>query len=87
MSHTAVEGTSGRDLRLDLLYFWVLLSLKVVPGIAVIAIAVPWFRNTRSWSLGEAAVALSAAVFSLPIGQTVWAIVANRFGDRVRPFF
>jgi hypothetical protein len=81
VSSTSVERTSARDLRPDLLYFWALLSLNVVPGMAVLAIAVPWFRNTRSWSLGEAALALSAAVLSLPIGQTVWGMAANRFSD------
>jgi hypothetical protein len=85
-SNTVVGRTRARDLLPDLLYFWVLLSLNVVPGMAILAIAVPWFRNTRSWSLGEAALALSAALFSLPIGQTVWGIVANRFGDRAAFF-
>jgi len=86
LSNTAVERRSIRDLRPELLYFWVLLSLNVVPGMAVIAIAVPWFRNTRSWSLGEAALALSLVVFSLPIGQTIWGMVANRFSDRAAFF-
>jgi hypothetical protein len=82
LSTTPAERTSIRNLRPDLLYFWVLLSLNVAPGMAVIAIAVPWFRNTRSWSLGEAALAFALVVFSLPIGQTVWGMVANRFSDR-----
>jgi hypothetical protein len=86
VTRTAVERTIGRDLRSDLLYFWVLLSLNVVPGMAVLAIAVSWFCSTRSWSPGEAALALSAAVFALPIGQTVWGMVANRFGDRAAFF-
>jgi hypothetical protein len=86
VSHTAVERTSAKSLYPDLLYFWALLSLNVVPGMAILAIAVPWFRNTRSWSLGEAALALSAVVFSLPIGQTAWGMVAKRFSDRAAFF-
>jgi OFA family oxalate/formate antiporter-like MFS transporter len=86
VSRTPVERTSGRELRSDLLYFWVLLSLNVVPGMAVLAIAVPWFCDTRSWSPGEAGLALSAAVFALPIGQTVWGMVAHRFGSRAAFF-
>jgi MFS family permease len=68
--------------RRDLLYLWALLSLNVVPGMAVIAIAVPWFRSTRPWSFVEAALALSGALFSLPVGQTLWGIAADRFGNR-----
>jgi hypothetical protein len=86
VSNTAALTTSAKSLCPDLLYFWALLSLNVIPGMAILAIAVSWFCNTRSWSLGEAALALSAAVFSLPMGQTAWGMIANRFGDRVAFF-
>jgi hypothetical protein len=74
---TAIAGDGGPGL----LYLWTLLSLNVVPGMAIIAIAVPWFRNTRSWSFHEATLALCAAVFALPIGQTLWGILADRYGE------
>jgi hypothetical protein len=79
---TAAERTNASDWRPDLLYLWALLSLNVVPGMAIIAIAVPWFGNTRPWSFGEAALALCAALLSLPLGQTVWGIAADRRRSR-----
>jgi hypothetical protein len=47
-----------KNLRRDLFYLWALLSLNVVPGMAVISIAVQWFRNTRQCSFEEATLAL-----------------------------
>jgi MFS transporter, OFA family, oxalate/formate antiporter len=67
----------------DLFYLWALLSLNVVPGMAVISIAIPWFRTTRQCSFEEAVVAFSAVIFSLPLGQTIWGMAAHRFGDRM----
>ena len=77
-SRTTIAREGGHDL----LYLWALLSLNVVPGMAIIAIAVPWFRITRPWSFHAAILALCAAVFSLPIGQALWGFLADRFGDR-----
>jgi len=79
---TTDKTTSAGDGGPGLLYLWALLSLNVVPGMAIIAIAVPWFRNTRPWSFHEATLALCGVVFALPIGQTLWGILADRFGDR-----
>ena len=81
LRNPANKTTGAEDWRRDLLHLWALLSLNVVPGMAVIAIAVPWFRNTRPWSLPEATLALCGAVFALPIGQTLWGILAERFGE------
>jgi Major Facilitator Superfamily len=77
-SKTTIAGDGGPGL----LYLWALLSLNVVPGMAIIAVAIPWFRNTRPWSFHEATLALCAVVFSLPIGQALWGLLADRFGDR-----
>ena len=82
LRNTTDKTTSAGDGGPGLLYLWALLSLNVVPGMAIIAIAVPWFRNTRPWSFHEATLALCGAVFALPIGQTLWGILADRFGDR-----
>ncbi len=79
---TPVETTHARNLLPHLLYFWTLLSLNAAPGMAVLAIAVPWFRNAHLWSIGEAVLAFCAVLISLPIGQTVWGIVAIGFGER-----
>lgn len=87
LAEPPLRNTTGKTTRAGdggpgLLYLWALLSLNVVPGMAIIAIAVPWFRNIRPWSFPEATLALCGAIFALPIGQTLWGILADRIGDR-----
>lgn len=76
------EQTNATKLRRDLLSLWVLLSLNVAPGMALVAIAVPWLRNLRSSSFGDATWTLCGGLIALPLGQTVGGICANRWGDR-----
>jgi MFS transporter, OFA family, oxalate/formate antiporter len=77
----SIEEAGAKSWR-DLISLWALLSLNVSPGMAVIAIAVPWFRNIHSWSFEEAVSALCAAFVALPLGQVIVGLCANRWGER-----
>ncbi|WP_144029363.1 MULTISPECIES: MFS transporter [Burkholderiaceae] len=74
--------SDSREKLRDFIYLWTLLFLNVAPGMALVAIAVPWLQATRSMTSGDAMLALCSSLPALPLGQMMWGLIASRHGDK-----
>ncbi|WP_186079870.1 hypothetical protein [Burkholderia gladioli] len=61
-------------------YLWILLFLNVAPGMALVAITIPWFIS-HGVSQQPAILLMCAALPALPLGQLAGAAVAKRWGE------